>query len=116
MNKDEVRRIKYMTAQALAKTTPMMQRWVSYGKSPCPVCEFLDSLSWVKFGSLPDFREAHSVLGGPRWAPDSSCECTIDYQPGTNVNAESFAEVEQLWFTTYNNLNKQIFTCNCHGK
>lgn len=96
----------------------VQERWISESDNDtCPVCNFLDGLGWVSFGALPDYREAHSKLGGPNWkSTDGECRCGIDYKRGKNDTIQTFAETEQLWFITYANLSKEqkeIKACKC---
>lgn len=101
-----------------SKSEYIQERWLSEkDDETCPICVFLSGLGFVSFGALPDYREAHSKLGGPNWkSSDAECRCGIDYKRGKSENIQTFAETEQLWFITYANLSaeqKEIKACKC---
>lgn len=63
----------------LAIVGNMQEKWVTNATPngpACPICLDLEALGWVSRGTLPPYRQAHSLIGGPNWnAPDSSCRC-----------------------------------------
>jgi len=60
------------------------ERWYANNPDPlniCPICADLDSLGWLPFGTLPKFKQAHSVIGEGNWnCPDSACNCVKGYR------------------------------------
>ncbi len=82
-------RIKLTRSLERSNFASQEERWEPYGNNTCPICSDLHDLGWVPLGTLPYFRQAHSVIGEGRWnAPDSSCECTKNYR---RVAGEGFS-------------------------
>lgn len=58
------------------------EHWFTSGKSNvCPLCQDLEDLGWVPYGTLPAYKHAHSVIGKGNWkVGDEYCNCTKGYK------------------------------------
>lgn len=62
------------------------ERWVTdpgKGESgeSCPICKDLEDMGWVKIGTLPPYRKAHSIIGEGKWKTgDDTCNCIKEFR------------------------------------
>ena len=93
------------------------ERWVTMKDDRvCPICSDLEALDWVPRGTLPPYRQAHEIIGGPNWkAKNSSCRC---YKEVRNVFSSQLSTdtKSRVIDVLMSYIDDNHTNCGCMGK